>query len=102
MPFSNISSFITNRFSTKESLPINSISVGKIEIDSDWIVKKVHGPSAAVLLGSSGLVGENLRASRHAKLRTVRDVNLDRTAYYAMQLCLNDTPRSATQNHVLQ
>ncbi|MEO0898527.1 MAG: CinA family nicotinamide mononucleotide deamidase-related protein [Bacteroidota bacterium] len=35
-----------------------------------------------------GLVGDGWKASRHARLRTVREVNLDRTAYYAMQLCL--------------
>ncbi len=59
MPFSNISSFISNRFATKESHPVNSISVGRIEINGDWVVKKVHDHSGAILLGSAGLLGEN-------------------------------------------
>lgn len=60
MPFSNISSFISNRFSVKESPPpVNSISFGKIEIDRNWIVQKVHDHSGAILLGSSGLLSED-------------------------------------------
>ena len=34
------------------------------------------------------VVGEGISQSRYAKLRTVREVNLERSAYYAMQLCL--------------
>ncbi|MCI4666729.1 MAG: nicotinamide-nucleotide amidohydrolase family protein [Bacteroidia bacterium] len=42
-----------------------------------------HAPEVWIALS-----GESFAFSRHARLRTVREVNLDRTAYYAMQLCL--------------
>ncbi len=35
-----------------------------------------------------GMVGEGIKASRYSRLRTIREINLERTAYYALQLCL--------------
>ncbi|MEL7064524.1 MAG: CinA family protein, partial [Bacteroidota bacterium] len=49
-----------------------------------WVEKKEEIPAQIWI----GLKGKDLEASRWAKLRYRRKINLNRASFYALQLCL--------------